>query len=1017
MMPIPMRRRIGLAVSGLALTALVATSLPGTPAAADHTPMPTSVTLVGSLQSELGCPGDWQPDCDSTHLEPVAGEPGLYRGTFAVPAGGFEYKVAINESFDENYGGAGVPGGANIPLTAPGGEVTFSYDHSTHVITDDTPKSLTAERGAHWLRRSLIAWNLPDERTGLSYRLYWASEGGLINSDGVITGGSSAPLTLVSSGLPDSVRRAFPHLSAFEALRVPDGVRRRIATILTGQVAVAAFDGAGRLVSATGVQLPGVLDQVYGGAQDRRLGPTWSRGRPTVAVWAPTAKRVTLLLDPVGAGAEQRVSMRRDADGVWSVRGAASWRNARYLFEVRVFAPTTGAVEVNRVTDPYSVALTTNSERSVLVDLASAALEPSGWDRLAKPRLPKTEYSTIYELHVRDFSITDETVPEEHRGTYLAFTHRRSDGMRHLRQLARSGLTTVHLLPVNDIATIEERRAEQQEPACDLAALPPDGEEQQDCVSAVAGEDGFNWGYDPLHYTTPEGSYATNPDGAARTRQFRRMVQGLNGAGLRVVMDVVYNHTPAAGQDPKSILDRVVPGYYQRLSPVTGAVETSTCCANTATEHAMMAKLMIDSVVTWAWQYKVDGFRFDLMGHQPKAAMLRVRAALDRLTLARHGVDGKRIHLYGEGWNFGEVADNARFVQATQREMAGTGIGTFNDRLRDAVRGGGPFDENPRIQGFASGQYTDPNGDPVNGTPDEQKAALLLNQDRIKVGLAGNLRSYRFVDRTGSTVTGAEVDYNGQPTGYNADPQEAVTYVEAHDNETLYDALAYKLPTDTPMAERIRMQTLALSTTAFSQGVSFWHAGGEMLRSKSLDRNSYDSGDWFNVLDYSYQTNGFGRGLPPRRDNESKWSFMRPLLANPGLKPTTAEIRTAKRQARDLLRIRESSPLFHLGTARRVQQKVSFPFGGPGQTPGVIVMHIDDTVGADVDRRLEGLVVVFNASDEATTQALAATAGQEYVLHPVQADGTDPLVKTATHDAQYGEFSVPARTVAVFVQR
>ena len=283
---------------------------------------------------------------------------------------------------------------------------------------------------------------------------------------------------------------------------------------------------------------------------------------------------------------------------------------------------------------------------------------------------------------------------------------------------------------------------------------------------------------------------------------------------------------------------------------------------------------MIDSVVTWAKEYKLDGFRFDLMGHQPKSAMENLRRALDKLTLAKDGVDGKSIYMYGEGWNFGEVANNARFVQASQLEMAGTGIGTFNDRLRDAVRGGGPFDENPRIQGFASGQYTDSNGDPINGTPAEQRASLLLNQDRIKVGLTGNLRDYRFVDRTGATVTGADVDYNGQPTGYTTDPQEVVNYVEAHDNETLYDALVYKLPAATPMADRIRMQTVALSTTAFGQGVSFWHAGGEILRSKSLDRNSYDSGDWFNVLDYSYQTNGFGRGLPPRRDNETKWPYM-----------------------------------------------------------------------------------------------------------------------------------------------
>ena len=175
------------------------------------------------------------------------------------------------------------------------------------------------------------------------------------------------------------------------------------------------------------------------------------------------------------------------------------------------------------------------------------------------------------------------------------------------------------------------------------------------------------------------------------------------------------------------MLDRVVPGYYQRLS-ANGTVENSTCCSNTASEHRMMEKLMIDSVLTWAREYKVDGFRFDLMGHHSLANMTRLRAALDRLTLKRDGVDGKGVYLYGEGWNFGEVANNARFVQATQTEMAGTGIGTFNDRLRDAVRGGGPFDEDPRIQGFASGAFTDPNGAAVNGTPAVQRARLLLDQ-------------------------------------------------------------------------------------------------------------------------------------------------------------------------------------------------------------------------------------------------------------------------------------------------
>ncbi len=404
------------------------------------------------------------------------------------------------------------------------------------------------------------------------------------------------------------------------------------------------------------------------------------------------------------------------------------------------------------------------------------------------------------------------------------------------------------------------------------------------------------------------------------------------------------------------------------------------------------------------------------MGHQPKALMVRLRHDLDRLTPARDGVDGRQIHLYGEGWNFGEVANDARFVQATQANLAGTGIGTFNDRLRDAVRGGGPFDENPRVQGFASGLFTDPNGDPVNGTPEEQRARLLLSQDQIKVGLTGNLKDYAFVDREGDTVTGADVPYGDQPTGYTSDPQEAITYVDAHDNETLFDALTYKLPQATSMSDRVRMQTLALSTTALGQGVSFWQAGTDVLRSKSLDRNSFDSGDWFNVLDWSLGTNGFGRGLPPRADNESKWPFMAPLLADPALTPSPDDLRTAARSTRDLLALRASTRLFHLGTAALVQQKVSFPSGGPDQTPGVIVMHIDDTVGPDVDPRLRGVVVVFNATGSATAQAVPGTDGQSWSLSRVQAHGSDRVVRRAHHDPGSGTFSVPARTVAVFTR-
>jgi len=731
-------------------------------------------------------------------------------------------------------------------------------------------------------------------------------------------------------------------------------------------------------------------------------------------VWAPTAKNVDVLVDPVGPRSEGRVAMRRGDDGVWRVRGDASWRDAAYRYAVTVYVPTLDKVVTNLVTDPYSVALTTNSARSVLADLEDPALKPRGWERFSKPRLRQPEDSTIYELHVRDFSITDETVPAEHRGTYLAFTDRRSDGMRHLRDLARAGMTSLHLLPTNDIATIEEDRAKQQQSPCDLRSFAPDSPRQQECVTSVAATDGFNWGYDPLHYTTPEGSYATDPDGPVRTLQFRQMVQGINQAGLRAIMDVVYNHTPAAGQDPKSILDRIVPGYYQRLNPATGAVETSTCCSNTATEHMMMGKLLIDSVLTWATRYKVDGFRFDLMGHQPKALMVELRHRLDALTRRGDGVDGRRVYLYGEGWNFGEVADNGRFVQASQLNMAGTGIGTFSDRLRDAVRGGGPFDADPRIQGFASGLFTDPNESPANGTPGEQRTRLLHYQDLIKLGLAANLRDYRFVDSGGRDVTGSQVDYNGQPAGYAAEPSETVTYVDAHDNETLFDALQLKLPRGTTMRDRVRMNTIALATTAFAQSPSFWHAGSDLLRSKSLDRNSYDSGGWFNRIDWSGDESTFGSGLPPARDNQDKWSYMQPLLADPALEPQPGDMRAAHARADELLRIRFSSPLFRLGRTQRIQDRVSFPNGGPNQTLGVIVMTIDDRAGRDLDPRLESVVVVFNASAEPTSQTVPS-AGRRYELHPVQAHGGDPIVRQATYKRSSGTFDVPARTVAVFV--
>jgi pullulanase-type alpha-1,6-glucosidase len=467
-------------------------------------------------------------------------------------------------------------------------------------------------------------------------------------------------------------------------------------------------------------------------------------------------------------------------------------------------------------------------------------------------------------------------------------------------------------------------------------------------------------------------------------------------------MDVVYNHTAASGQAETSVLDRIVPGYYQRLL-ADGSVANSTCCANTATENAMMGKLVVDSIVTWAKEYKVDGFRFDLMGHHPKANILAVRKALEELTLAEDGVDGKKIILYGEGWNFGEVADDARFVQATQKNMAGTGIATFSDRARDAVRGGGPFDEDPGVQGFASGLHTEPNSSENNGTPAEQKARLLHYQDLIKVGLSGNLAGYRFTDTSGKEVKGSEVDYNGSPAGYADAPGDALAYADAHDNESLFDALAFKLPATTSASDRARMQVLAMATATLSQGPALSQAGTDLLRSKSLDRNSYDSGDWFNAVHWNCADgNGFGRGLPLAADNAGKWPYAKPLLSK--VRVGCEQIEGASAAYRDLLRIRTTERDFSLGTAGQVQSRLSFPLSGKDETPGVITMRLGD------------LVVVFNATPERREQRVPALAGTGYRLHPVQAAGADPIVKSASYAAESGTFAVPGRTVAVFTR-
>ena len=968
---------------------------------------------------------------------------------------------------------------------------TYSITCTLDAAAAFPPVAGSEEQRAYWVTPTLLAWPLsllprgmdrgvvvtdagePVPGSGLALRLITAPDGGAAAVHGRILGADDTPAPTITplrivGNLPGDILTTHPHLEGYIALSTTDVAGTpllgddAVASALTGQIAIAQYVGVpdpteaadvggARLDAFTGVQTAILLDRLYAEAATRaELGVTFSGGRPSFALWAPTAQAVTLLTwetgDPLGSvpdvpGPPRRTPAVRHDDGRWvidsrpdppaatgaSEAGGAPDQNqpgspitagCQYLWEVRVYVPSTLQVETNIVTDPYSVALTTDSTRSVAVDLADPHLSPEQWAETPAPAVRNDSARSIYELHLRDFSAADGTVPPELRGTYRAFTVAGSAGVRHLAELAQAGMNTIHLLPTFDIATIPEHRGSQRSPRIPAGAHPASAD-QQAAVAEVADDDAYNWGYDPLHWGAPEGSYATegHQDGGARVVEFREMVGALHDLGLQVVLDQVYNHTAACGQDPRSVLDQVVPGYYHRLDAV-GRVTSSTCCANTATEHALCERLMVDSVVRWVRWYRVDGFRFDLMGHHPRTVMEHVRAALDELTMEADGVDGRSVYLYGEGWNFGEVAGNALFVQATQGQLDGTGIGAFNDRLRDAVHGGGAFDPDHRIfQGFGTGLLTQPSG-LDHRTWNEQSADLAHRTDLVRLGLAGNLKDYVMTISDGTVRRGIDLIHNGAPAAFASHPQENVNYVDAHDNETLYDLLAYKLPQGMPVAERVRMNTVCLATVTLAQSPAFWSAGTELLRSKSLDRDSYNSGDWFNAIDFTGQFNGFGRGLPPASRNEGSWAIQGPLLQDDWLRPSPEEIAAARSQALDLLRLRASTPLFSLGSARLIQDKLSFPGAGFGAPAGVIVMLIDDTRGGrDVDPELDAVLVVFNASGQVLTQSLPELAGRDLRLSPIQAEGADEVVRRTGFDRASGTISVPARTVAVLIQR
>jgi pullulanase len=410
-----------------------------------------------------------------------------------------------------------------------------------------------------------------------------------------------------------------------------------------------------------------------------------------------------------------------------------------------------------------------------------ASTNPKKWSLDKKPAQKNFTDIIIYELHVRDLSMSANS-GIEHKGKFLGLAETKTKspdgtitGLDHIKSL---GVTHVHLLPSFDYNSIDETKP---------------------------GASEYNWGYDPLNYNVPEGSYATDPyDGNVRIREFKKMVQILHTNGLRVILDVVYNHTC----DTSANFNQFVPGYFYRHTS-NGAYSNATGCGNeTASEKAMMREYMIQSVVYWAKEYHLDGFRFDLMGVHDIETMNAISAAL-------HKVD-PTIFIYGEGWAAGNspLAEDLRAVKKNASKL--DKIAVFSDDIRDGIKGGW---SDVKSKGF------------VSGAPGMAES--------VKFGIVGSVQHPQ--------VDYSKVNYSKAP--WAAEPYQTITYVSCHDDNTLWDRLKISNP-NASEAELIKMDELANTIVFTSQGVAFLHAGAEMLRTKNGVANSFQSPDAINELDW-----------------------------------------------------------------------------------------------------------------------------------------------------------------------
>lgn len=498
-------------------------------------------------------------------------------------------------------------------------------------------------------------------------------------------------------------------------------------------------------------------------------------------LWAPTADEVRLMLYEAGEGghAYETVSMERAEEGTWKTKVEKDLKGKFYTFNVKIDGKWQGDTPgIN------AKAVGVNGKRAAIIDLRET--DPEGWAEDKRPPLASPADIIIYEVHHRDFSVHPSS-GIEHKGKFLAMTETgtknpggMATGIDHLKEL---GVTHVHILPSYDYASVDETRLD---------------------------ENKYNWGYDPLNYNVPEGSYSTDPyRPEVRIREFKQMVQALHKAGIRVVLDVVYNHTFNTAE---SNFELTVPGYFYRQKPDGTLADGSACGNETASNRPMMRKYMIESVLYWINEYHIDGFRFDLMGIHDIETMNEIRKAAS-------AVD-PTIFIYGEGWaaSAPQMPEDSLAMKANTYKMPG--IAAFSDEMRDALRG--PFNNNEQ------GAFL---------------AGLPGGEESIKFGIAGAVKHPQI---NNDSVNYSKAPWAGQPT-------QMISYVSCHDDMCLVDRLKASVPGITP-EELVRLDKLAQTAVFTSQGVPFIYAGEEVLRDKKGVHNSYQSPDSINAIDWDRKT-------------------------------------------------------------------------------------------------------------------------------------------------------------------